>query len=78
MTTTVICRAADKAGNIGSETFHITVTPLPGADTTPPVLTLPSDITTQATDTQGTTVFYSASATDNVDGPVTVTCDKPD
>jgi hypothetical protein len=43
-------------------------------DTTPPVLTLPSDLTQEATSRNGAQVRFAASATDEVDGPVPVTC----
>lgn len=44
------------------------------SDTTPPVLTLPSPITAEATSATGTMVTYSATANDNVDGPITPAC----
>lgn len=43
-------------------------------DTTPPALSLPSDITAEATGPDGAAVTYAASATDNVDGAVTPDC----
>jgi hypothetical protein len=43
-------------------------------DETPPVITAPADITVDATAPDGATVVYAASATDDVDGPVPVTC----
>ena len=46
-------------------------------DTTPPVLSLPDDITAEATDTLGAAVTYTASAMDDVDGPITPTCAPP-
>ncbi len=46
-------------------------------DTTPPVLSLPDDITAEATDTSGAAVTYTASAMDDVDGPITPTCAPP-
>jgi Tol biopolymer transport system component len=48
-----------------------------GADTTPPVLTVPADIATLATSPAGATVTYTASATDNVDPTPSVTCSHP-
>jgi large repetitive protein len=44
------------------------------SDTTPPVLTLPANITAEATSSAGAAVIYSASATDAVDGAVAITC----
>ena len=46
-------------------------------DETPPVVTVPPDITVDATTALGKSVPYSASATDDVDGPVPVTCAPP-
>jgi len=46
-------------------------------DTTPPVLTLPADITVTATSRLGARVSYTATATDNVDPHPTVTCAPP-
>jgi hypothetical protein len=43
-------------------------------DTTPPVITVPSDITVDATGPAGAVVSYSASGTDDVDGTVPATC----
>jgi hypothetical protein len=51
--------------------FAIYVTP----DTTPPVLSLPDDMSVEATAASGATVAFVASATDAVDGPVPVTCE---
>ncbi len=66
------CSATDKAGNTGSATFTVTV-----VDTTPPVITVPADITAEATGANGAAVtFDAATAIDLVDGPVTPTCDK--
>ncbi len=42
-------------------------------DTTPPVLTLPANIATEATGPNGATVTFSVTANDNVDGAVAVT-----
>jgi hypothetical protein len=46
-------------------------------DVTPPVITAPIDITVDATGPDGAVVNYSASATDDVDGPVPLTCSPP-
>lgn len=67
--TTVSCSVTDKVGNIASASFKVTV-----ADRTPPKLQLPADMTAPATSTKGAVVKFSASATDLVDGSVTVTC----
>jgi uncharacterized protein len=47
------------------------------AENTPPVLTLPGDITVEASGPAGTNVSYTVSATDNVDGDVPVSCEPP-
>src|SRR3989449_2167842 len=67
--TTVVCRATDAHGNTGIASFTIHV-----VDTTPPSLTVPADITAEATGPGGATVPFSVGATDIVDGPVTATC----
>jgi hypothetical protein len=43
-------------------------------DTTPPVLTVPSSIVTNATQPDGANVAYTATATDDQCGPATLTC----
>ena len=69
-TTTLTCTATDTADNTAQATFTITV-----EDTTAPTVTVPSDITAEATGPSGATVTYTdATATDDVDGPVPVTC----
>jgi hypothetical protein len=67
--TTVNCSATDDAGNTANGSFTVTV-----VDTTAPVLTLPSNITEEATSGAGAAVSYSASAVDTVDGAVTPVC----
>jgi endonuclease G len=52
-----------------STTVSVTV-----RDVTAPSLTLPSDITSEATGPQGAAVTYTATATDAHDGPLAVTC----
>ena len=68
--TTVTCSATDTAGNLGSAGFVVTV-----LDTTAPVLTLPADITAEASSSSGALVNFAVSASDLVDGDVPVTCD---
>src|SRR5215213_2036228 len=69
--TTVNCKATDAAGNEATGSFTVTV-----QDKTPPTLTLPSaPPAIEATSPQGAEVTYgAATATDLVDGSVTVTC----
>ena len=50
---------------------------LPTLDKTPPVLSLPPDVSVDATGPDGATVSYTATATDAVDGAVPVTCSPP-
>jgi hypothetical protein len=69
-TTTVECSATDAAGNTANGTFDVTV-----QDTTAPTLTLPDNITEEATGPNGAAVSFNATADDLVDGEVDVTCD---
>ena len=68
-TTTVNCSATDAHSNTANGSFTVTV-----RDTTPPTLTLPANITAEATGPSGAAVSYSASASDLVDGAVAVNC----
>jgi hypothetical protein len=47
------------------------------ADTTPPVITSPANITVEATGPSGAVVSFTATAQDNVDGAVNVTASRP-
>jgi hypothetical protein len=67
--TQVACSVTDKAGNAASGSFTVIV-----VDRTPPELTLPSDMTVPATGSSGAVVTFTASASDLVDGTVSVTC----
>ena len=68
--TTVSCTAKDAAGNeSAAKTFVVKV-----QDTTKPELTLPDNITEEATGPNGNVVTYSASAEDVVSGSVNVDC----
>jgi uncharacterized delta-60 repeat protein len=69
--TDVVCTATDKAGNNASDTFAITLRMI---DEQPPVLHLPTGLSTDATSSSGANVTYEASATDAVDGPTDVGC----
>ena len=46
-------------------------------DETPPVMSVPADLVVDATGPAGAVVSYAASAEDDVDGPVGVTCSPP-
>ena len=72
-TTVVACSATDNALNTASGGFLVIVT----EDVTPPVLSLPANITAEATGPNGAVVTYTATANDNLDGPVPVTCVPP-
>ena len=61
----------DAGGRTVTETRRITVAPV---DSTPPEISVPSPVTTEATDANGAHVSYGASATDAVDGNVPVSC----
>lgn len=68
--TTVTCNATDSHGNAAvATTFAVNV-----VDTQAPVLSLPTNISQEATGPSGNVVTYSASATDVVDGAVAVSC----
>ena len=71
-TITVGCSATDGFGNSSVGTFDVSV-----VDTTPPAITVPADITLEATSFAGATATFTASAVDVVDGPRTVTCTPP-
>jgi len=68
--TTVTFTAADWNGNTGHASFVITV-----QDTTAPAITVPNNISVYATGAHGATVTFSFSASDIVDGVVTVISD---
>jgi MYXO-CTERM domain-containing protein len=68
-TTTVTCTAADSSGKATSAAFTVTV-----SDTTPPAISVPADLSQEATGPAGAVVTYSITATDLVDGTTTVTC----
>jgi hypothetical protein len=70
--TIVTCSATDGAGNEGSASFTITV-----VDTTPPAVSAPADITTEATGPSGASVSFSATAVDNIDGAIAALCTPP-
>jgi hypothetical protein len=57
-----------------SEQIHVKDTTPLAADTVPPVLTLPANLTREATGPAGAIVIYGATAIDDLDGAVTVAC----
>jgi sugar lactone lactonase YvrE len=70
--TSVTCRATDSAGNSLSRAFNVIV-----RDTTPPQLTVPDRVVTEATGPNGASAVYEASATDVADPHPAVTCNPP-
>ncbi len=68
-TTPVTCSAADTHNNTGSASFSVTV-----QDTTAPTITIPANISTEATGPAGAVVSFITSASDAVDGSLPVTC----
>jgi len=68
--TTVTCNATDSHGNAATATTFVVHV----LDTLAPILSLPANITQEATGPSGNVVTYSASATDVVDGAVAVSC----
>jgi hypothetical protein len=70
--TAVQCTASDSRGNPSNASFTVTV-----SDFIAPVLQLSDDITVEATSDAGAEVTFTATATDNFDGDVAVTCDPP-
>jgi hypothetical protein len=69
--TPVTCTATDASGNAHSESFMVTT-----VDTTLPTVTVPANITVGG-GPSGATVTFSASANDNISGPLTPTCTPP-
>jgi hypothetical protein len=69
--TTVTCTATEPVSGVTVLTDDFTVTV---EDTTDPVVSVPSDITTEATGPGGAAVTFSASASDIVDGSVSTSC----
>jgi hypothetical protein len=68
-TTTVDCTATNEDGETGTASFPVTV-----ADTTPPSISTPGDLSAEATSASGAPVSYSASASDAVSGGSTPSC----
>jgi len=69
-TTTVTCTAKDAAGNISApSSFTVAV-----RDVTPPVLTVPANMTVNAASSGTVVVSYAPTATDAVDPTPTIAC----
>jgi autotransporter-associated beta strand protein len=71
-TTTVTATATDAAGNVSNGTFTVTV-----RDTAGPTLSLPADVTLEATGANGAAATYTASASDAVSGDAAVSFSIP-
>jgi hypothetical protein len=67
------CR--DGADNFNRASFTVAVNPIPPPDTTRPLITVPEDITEEATSPDGEQVSFQVSAQDDEDGPTDVSCD---
>jgi hypothetical protein len=65
----VECTATDRSGNEATRTFTVSV-----VDTTPPLLGIPSDITTPATTSAGASLQFEVAASDLVDPNVEIVC----
>ena len=70
--TTVTCSATDALGNPSQTTFVVTV-----ADTRAPTLTLPADLTLEATGPDGAVGTFDAAASDAVDAAPALACVPP-
>ena len=68
-TTQVTCRASDLSGHEATKTFNVVVT-----DRTPPLITVPANITAEATGLSGRAVTYTFSASDPDDAVSTSSC----
>src|SRR5262249_2260944 len=70
--TTVTCSASDTRGNGSQAMFRVTVNA--PVDMTPPVITVPADVTREATGPTGAVVTYTATATDDTDPAPVLMC----
>jgi hypothetical protein len=68
-TTNVACTATDDAGNVGHASFDVVV-----QDTTAPVVTVPANISLEATGPSGAAAGFTVTASDIVDGSVATSC----
>jgi hypothetical protein len=67
--TTVTCTSSDSTGHVATTTFRVIV-----SDRTPPVITVPADITAEATSTVGAAVTYTFGASDPDDAVSASSC----
>jgi hypothetical protein len=75
-TTQVTCTATDSSDNTSQESFTVTVLPSEPVDSTPPVISVPSNTTTESSE-ELTPVTFNAISNDDVDGSITPTCNPP-
>jgi hypothetical protein len=78
--TRVKCSATDAAGHTTRASFIVTVARADegeAADTTPPVIRVPSNLQRTATGPEGRRIAYYAAATDDRDGMLRPVCDPP-
>jgi len=73
--TTVTCTATDSAGNTGSASFMVTVTP--ALDTIPPDIDIWATHDLSITTAGYAILEYTVKANDDVDGAIPATCDLP-
>src|SRR5262249_31064783 len=71
--TTVTCTATDRSGNAASKSFTVTIAFVDA----PPMLTVPADLTVEATGPAGAAVSYTVTATDNLDPDPRASCTPP-
>ncbi len=67
--TAVDCAVSDSRGNTATGSFIVNV-----VDTTPPVVTVPADLTVEATGPAGAAVAFTATSDDLVNGPDVAQC----
>ena len=75
-TDTFVYRAADAEGAASNEAT-VTIAVDWGPDTAPPAIALPAPLTVTATSSAGALVSYTATAVDEVDGPVALPTSTP-
>jgi len=68
---TLIVTASDSSGGVSSVTTSIHYNP------TAPVIQCPTNLVTNACDTNGTVINFDVTATDNCVGPLTIACTPP-
>jgi DNA-binding transcriptional regulator GbsR (MarR family) len=72
-TTQVTCTATDSSDNTSQESFTVTVLSPESVDSTPPVISVPSNTIIESSE-ELTPVTFDVISNDNVDGSITPTC----